>query len=412
MQPIYLDHNSAGMAPQEVIDTHVRWMNRGAPSAGRASSRKSRKMLQNFRSFLAEHGRFELTGPRGYTIIFTSGAAESNCHILIATSRAYAARTGHLPHIIVSASEHKSVLSCAKSLSRDGMAMITFLPVRKAHCVDAGTVDAAELRQAIRKNTCLVSIIAAHHETGTLNNIKSLAAVARASGVPFHSDIAQLFGRAIVHPGVLGVDAFSATFHKIGGPRGCGVLGIRNNFIDGYGLGALICGSSTLRGGTPNIAAIAGAFAAYRLAYANRPKSVEKMEQLRDIVRAGMSHFKVLKLSEYCEHHGTSADWQVGTIVWLSRSSAEFCVPNTICFAFIRNDSNGRQIRAAKIQSALEKVNAFIGIGAPSAEVALDVPSELSDGIIRISFCDQNTKKDAKEFVARFIKVASANNFC
>jgi len=451
MAEIYLDSNTTTAMPPNVVDAVIQWMNRGSPSAEYASAREARKVMQRFRQYLATEGGFDLNGPRGYTLVFTSGGSEGNAHVLTAAARAYAARTGKLPHIVTSAAEHESVLACCRRLARDKMAQLTVLPVRrvgKGSAGQAGTVDPKELRQALRTNTCLVSIMAANHETGAINDVRALGAIAHEHNVPFHTDAVQLFGRSTVRPVDLNLDAFTAAFHKLHGPPGVGLLALRNDFVEGYGLGALVAGSQNegLRGGTENIAGIAGAFAAYRLAATDRKNKNQKLRRLRDSIQTALAlRLLTVHADDYCEARPRVSDKNPATprgsrvraapeterggafarkldaaanqdlpvVVWLGPADRAKILPNTILLSVLRSPARGGGICNKKMRAALEAVGVIVGIGSvgnsPSHVVeAMDVPPELWPGVLRVSLSDSTTDAEAAIFVARFAEIAAS----
>lgn len=458
--PVYLDNNATTIMPPEVVDTVVRWMNRGNPSAEYASAREARKLMQRFRALIAANGGFELEGPRGYSIIFTSGGSEGNCHVANAAARAYAARTGKLPHIIVSAVEHQSLLACCRQLARDKMVQLTVIPVRKCPAagrarpeegMDTGTVDPEELRRALRPNTCLISIVAADNETGAINDLRTLGAIARAERIPFHTDAVQLFGKSTVRPEDLNISAFSASFHKLHGPPGVGLLALRNDFVEGYGLGALVCGTQNggLRGGTENLPGIAGAFAAYKLSSADRGDKNRRMRRLRDGIQAALARrFPAVHVDDYCEARPRVPDGDPATprssrvpaapktkkgvamarrlddaaeedtpvVVWIGPRDRTKILPNTLFFAVLRSARGGFCNKKARAQ--LERAGIIVGTGSacnsgpagapPRAVEALDVPPELWQGALRVSLSDETTAEDAAAFIDAFAEIAAS----
>lgn len=446
-EPVYFDNNATTAMPPEVINAIVNWMNRGDPSAEHAAGRGPRKLLQRFRQQLAADGAFELEGPRGYTILFTSGASESNSHVVTAAARAFSARTGKLPHIVTSAVEHDSLLACCRELVRDKIAQLAVIPVRTCEAppsarvqVEIGAVDPGELQKALRPNTCLVSIVAANGETGTINDLRTLGACAHALRIPFHTDAAQLFGRSVFRPSELNLDAFSVSFHKLHGPPGVGFLALRNDFIEGYGLGALVSGAQNggLRGGAENIPGIAGAFAAYKRAAEGRSDKNRRVRGLRDSLQAALSqHFLAVHLGEYCGARPRvpdgnpltprssrvpgapktkkderlarrlveAADADKPVLVWIGPLDSTKALPNTLCFSVLRP----RGFCAGKARAALEKAG-FVVSSAPARPShiveALDVPPELWRGVLRVSLSDHSTAEEISAFVNAFAAVA------
>jgi len=457
---VYFDANSTAIAPEAVVETVARWMNRGNPSAAYASAREARDMMELFRRRLAEEGAFELSGPGGaagsgdggaYRLLFTSGASESNCHVVTAAVRAYAARTGRAPHVILTAVEHWSLLACVRRLVRDGLTTATYLePETEGEAF--GSVGRRALEEALRANpdTCLVTVMAANNETGVVNDLKSLAAAARARGVPFHTDAVQVYGRASLRPGALGLDAFSASFHKMGGPPGVGLLAISESFHEGYRLPPHICGTQNggLRGGTENVPGIAGAFVAFRRAMERRPEKNAECRRLRDRVWAGLKrHFRCVFYREFAAARAAeqaearpqgaeslregagraegralaqelAAARRAGNpvVVWLAPLELERLLPNTMLLAVSRPDFCNVRARAA-----LEKRGVIVSVGSacntssPEASHVIDalkVPAELRPGVLRVSLPDGATESEADRFVAAFAGVVAGGDCC
>lgn len=454
---IYMDNNATTIMSPKVVNVVTRWMNLGNPSAEHESALEAQKLMQRFRRLLAVQGGFELEGPLGYKILFTSGGSEGNCHVATAAARAYSARTGKLPHIIVSAVEHQSLLACCRQLARDRMIQQTVLSVRVcataraqgcAPAGEIGTVDPEALRKEIRPNTCLISVIAANGETGAINDLRALGAIAHAAHIPFHSDTVQLFSKSALRPSGLNLDAFSGSFHKMHGPPGVGFLALRNDFIEGYGLGALVCGTQNegMRGGTENIPGIAGAFAAYKRATKGRSAKNRQMSSLRDEIQAALARrFLTVHLDDYCEARPRISDGNPATprsarvaaapktepgvllaqrlndaasadrpvLVWIGPRDPAKILPNTLFFAVHRSGGFCNK----KARAELEKAGIIVGIGPACSNAAggsshvleaLDVPPELWQGVLRVSLSIDTTAKDAAAFVDAFTAIAAS----
>jgi cysteine desulfurase len=232
---IYCDANSTTLMPPIVIDTMIKWCNRGNPSAQYSSGKEGRQLIDKFCKYIANEGDFTLEGPEGYTIYFTSGASSANNNIIVAAVRGFAYKTKLQPHIITSAVEHKSILECCTQLAREKLCQLTIIPVNKTSEL-RGTVNMQAIQKAIKKNTCLITVMAANHETGSINNLQEISKIAHHHHIPFHSDIAQLYGKSIFLPRQLNIDAFSVSFHKLHGPPGIGFLCVKNIFLEGYNL--------------------------------------------------------------------------------------------------------------------------------------------------------------------------------
>lgn len=384
---VYFDNNATTRASQEVINAVAGVM------GGTVSTKKS--ISQRFRKRLAEWGGFDLEGPQGYTIIFTSGGAEGNAHVLTSAARAYAARTKNLPHIVTSAADHESVLGCCQQLVRDQMIQLTVLPVYKIGSKLAGTVNPVELKRALRANTCLVSITAASGETGALNDVKALGAICRTYKIPFHSDVTQLFARSIVRLVELNLDAVTASFHRLHGPPGVGVLILRNQFVSGYGLGPLIVGPpGTLRGGLENLPGIAGAFVAHSLAVQNRDEKNKITRALRDgILTALADHCRVIRADEYQAAQLSDA----ATVVWFGPQDRLKILPNTLLLSVLGRTTQPREDLLA--------AGVIVGAGSADALKSMNAPPELIPGAFRISLSDKTTAPETATLVSRLVEI-------
>ena len=272
---IYLDHNATTpLAPEvyevmaEVLKDHF-----GNPSGIYREGNEAHSIIEGARRSVAQ-----LLNCTARRIIFTSGGSESNN--LALKGIAFENR-GRKDHIITSAIEHPSVLETCKWLERQGF-MITRLPVDRT-----GMVDPQDLLHAITPKTCLVSIMTANNEIGTIQLIAELAAIAREHNVLFHTDAVQAAGRIPLDVEVLGVDFLSLSAHKLYGPKGTGILYVRNE----PGPAPLIHGGKQERGvraGTENVAAIAGFGKAAELAIKSLP-TMQRVGKMRDRLQLKIS---------------------------------------------------------------------------------------------------------------------------
>jgi cysteine desulfurase len=268
---IYLDHAATTPTAPAVIDAMLPYWREtwGNPSSLYAAGRQARAALDRARAALAEVLHCH---PREITL--TSGGSESDNLALrgvIAEARATHAR----PHLIISAVEHHAILHTAEALARTGVA-VTLLPVD-----EYGMVSPDDLAAAIRPETCLVSIMYANNEVGTVNPIAELSAVARERGVPFHTDAVQAPGYLPIRVDDLGVDLLSLSAHKFNGPKGVGLLYARRGMrwmpqVTGGGQ------EMNRRAGTENVAYVVGMAVALSSAEAARPQSVARCAALRD----------------------------------------------------------------------------------------------------------------------------------
>ena len=250
LNSIYLDHAATTPTDPEVVTAMLPYFTSvfGNPSSIYQVGQDGHAALDRSRRSIAS-----VLGCRSSEILFTSGATESNNLALkgVAWAARLATPDNSFPHIITTAIEHHAVLHAAAALSEQGFS-VTILP-----CDAEGLVSAVELRQAIRPETCLVSIGYANNEVGAIQPLPELALVAHDHGIPFHTDAVQAAGLLPLAVQESGVDLLSLSAHKFYGPKGVGLLYIRKGTAirfqqDGGGQ------ESGRRGGTENVPLIVG----------------------------------------------------------------------------------------------------------------------------------------------------------
>ena len=227
----------------------------------------------------ARHDLAEMLGAKSPAeVIFTSGGTESDN--LAIRGLAWGMRDqGRIPggkgHVICSAMEHEAVLRPFRSLSRDGFD-VTVLPVSKG-----GFVELETLERALRDDTCLVSVMTANNEVGTIQDIPGLARIAHSKGALFHTDAVQALGKIPLDLETWGVDAASFSAHKIYGPKGAGVLYLRQ----GSPFRSWILGGGQekdRRSGTENVAGALGLAAALSICHECLEEEEERLLCLRE----------------------------------------------------------------------------------------------------------------------------------
>lgn len=213
-------------------------------------------------------------------IIFTSGGSEADNQALLSAAQA-GAQAGKR-HIISTAIEHHAVLHTLEKLEREGY-KVELLDVNSN-----GVVSVAQLERAIREDTCLVTVMYANNEIGSIQPVSQIGAVCREKGVTFHTDAVQAAGHLPIDVKVQNIDLLSLSAHKFQGPKGIGALYARS----GIPMTRLIEGGDQeqdRRAGTENVPAIMGMAAALEEACAHMAENTQKMSALRNRLIAGLS---------------------------------------------------------------------------------------------------------------------------
>lgn len=262
---IYLDNAASTPVHEKVIEEMMPYFREqyGNPSSIHRHGRLANAAIQNARKRVAS-----LINANSNEILITSGGTESNntaIYGIVSQSKG--------KHIITSTIEHDAILEPCKHLEKEGY-RISFLPVDKY-----GFVNPEDLKKEISSDTCLITIMYANNEVGTIQSIKRMVQIAREKNIIFHTDAVQAVGKIPVDVKELGVDLLSISSHKINGPKGVGALYIRNS----VNISPLILGGGQengLRSGTENVASIVGFGMACELAKNNMNENTTHLKKL------------------------------------------------------------------------------------------------------------------------------------
>lgn len=274
---IYADHAATTPMSETAVEIMTNYLKTvyGNPSAFYMVGQKAKEELEKARCMVAG-----VIHAAANEIIFTSGGSEADNQALISAAE-YGKRNGKY-HIISTAFEHHAVLHTLRKLKRQGFE-ITLLPVH-----ENGIVVPEEVEAALREDTCLVSVMAANNEIGTIQPIEEIGAICRRHGVLFHVDAVQALGHIPVDVEQMHVDMMSASAHKFHGPKGVGFLYAKK----GVPLTPLIEGGAQERGkraGTENVAGIMAMAAALEESVRNMPQVAKHMAAVRDYLIQGLS---------------------------------------------------------------------------------------------------------------------------
>lgn len=276
-RPVYLDNQATTRCDPRVVEAMLPWFTEhyGNPhSVEHVMGTEAEAAVEDARAQVAA-----LIGADAKELVFTSGATESN-NIAIKGAARFAG-VNERRRIVTLATEHKCVLEAVADLATEGFEPM-FLPVRPD-----GLLDPEVLREALQEPTLLVSIMAVNNETGVIQDIPALAAIAKQAGALFHTDIAQATGKIPLDLDGWKVDLASISGHKIYGPKGVGALYVRRR--PRVRLTPLFSGGGQergLRSGTLPAPLIVGLGEACRLAQAGMADETKRLGELRD----GMLH--------------------------------------------------------------------------------------------------------------------------
>ena len=273
---IYLDYAATTPMDPRVIEEFNKQMkeNYGNSSSLHAMGQKSAKTLNNSRETIAS-----LINAERNDIFFTSSGTEADNIALLGVARRNKSRGNH---IITSNIEHHAVINTCHHLEKQGFE-ITYLPVD-----NQGLIDVKQLEESITDNTILISIMFANNEIGTIEPIKEIGTIAKKHDIIFHTDAVQAFGKIPIDVNELNIDLLSASAHKLYGPKGIGMLFIRNKGLrSGWGkyIEPIMFGGSherDMRPSTVNVPGIAAFAKAVELAKEEMSTEITRQIRLRD----------------------------------------------------------------------------------------------------------------------------------
>jgi cysteine desulfurase len=281
-RPVYLDFQATTPCDPRVMHRMLPWFNEnfGNPhSVEHALGRAAEAAVEEARGTLAA-----LIGAEPREVVFTSGATESN-NLAIKGAARFAASAGDPRRRVVTvATEHKCVLESVGDLAAEGFEPVV-LPVGPD-----GLIDPHALRAALAVPTLLVSVMAVNNETGVVQDLAALAALARSHGALFHTDAAQAVGKIPLDVAGMGIDLLSISGHKLYGPKGVGALYVRRR--PRVRLAPLFSGGGQergLRSGTLPAPLLVGLGEACRIAAAEMAEEAARIAALRDRLLAGLA---------------------------------------------------------------------------------------------------------------------------
>jgi cysteine desulfurase len=405
---IYLDNNGTTIICPEAANAYTKWLKCYNASSSSVVAKSAIHMMDIAKKYILKHCGVD---SKKYTAIFTSGATESNCFIIRSTVEAYNKLRKIKPHLIISSIEHHSILECAKSVEEAGYAEVS-----KVEPNMYGNILAEDVEKLIKPNTCLISIMYANNEIGAINNIPKIGELAHKYKLPLHTDAVQLFGKYPINLEKSNIDALSASFHKLYGPKGIGLLIINNNLIDGYQLQGQICGSQQggLRGGTENLPAIASSVECMKANFKNRKIKNAKLLKMRNYIIDEINKSEFIKIGDYSSYLGDPVlgKHTINEIVILGPpvDKPNYYLPNTLLMSVVKH--KGKDFCNVNFKKELDLKGVVISIasacltGSDKAShvlSAIGAPPIIKRGTLRVSMGDFNTMDEIKIFVKKFL---------
>lgn len=330
----------------------------GNPSTIYSKGRTAREAVEKAREQVAK-----AINCRTSEVYFTSCGTESDNWAIRGIAKHYAAKKGK--HIITTNIEHHAVSETLKALQKEGFD-ITFLPVD-----EEGFITASQVKEAIRPDTVLITVMTANNEIGSIQPIKEISSIAKEHGIFFHTDAVQAVGHIPVDVQDLGVDLLSLSGHKFHAPKGVGALFIRrgvlpDNLMNGGGQ------ERNRRPGTENIAGILGLGAAIEKAVANLDKDMAHVASLRDRLIAG-----IVDTIPHCKINTPSHDRLPGTV--------------NVSIKYIEGESMLLLLDMNGICATSGSACASGDLDPSHVLLAIGLPHEVAHGSVRFSFSARNT---------------------
>lgn len=373
MTTIYVDNAATTKTSRTAIEAMLPYMDKiyGNPSSLHSVGQAAADALRKAREEAAE-----VLGCEPNEITFTSGGSEADNQALVSAA-AIGARKGK-KHIISTAFEHHAILHTLKKLEKEGFE-VTLLDVH-----ENGMVSAQQVADAIREDTCLVSVMYANNEIGSIQPIAEIGAVCKEKGVIFHTDAVQAVGHVHINVKEENIDMLSLSAHKFHGPKGVGLLYARK----GVRLTNIIEGGAQERGkraGTENIPGIVGIVAALKEANANIDANAEKVSALRDRLIEGL---------EKIPHSALNGD----------RTKR---LPGNVSFCFegIEGESLLLLLDAKGICASSGSACTSGSLDPSHVLLAIGRPHEVAHGSLRLTLSEENTQEEVDYIIEETTKV-------
>ncbi len=372
---VYADNAATTKMSQVAIDAMVPYFTKtyGNPSSLHSAGQEAKEALDDARTRIAA-----CLGCEAREVYFTSGGSEADNQAILSAAR-FGARKGKR-HIISTAFEHHAVLHTLSKLEKEGFE-VTLLDVSQGH-----NITARQVRDAIRPDTCLVTVMYANNEIGSVLPIAEIGAVCKEAGVPFHTDAVQAAGHLHIDVKAQNIDMLSLSAHNFHGPKGVGALYCRRgiplvNLIEG---GAQERGK---RGGTENIPGIMGMAAALEDACAHLDENAAKVTALRNKLIDGLSQIP------HCALNGDAVNRLPGNV--------------SFCFEGIEGESLLLLLDMKGVCGSSGSACTSGSLDPSHVLLAIGRVHDVAHGSLRLSICEENTEAEIDHILTVVPQVVS-----
>ncbi len=372
---IYADNAATTKMSEAALDTMTSFLREtwGNPSSLYGIGQQAKEALENARADIAA-----VIGADPKEIIFTSGGSEAD-NQAIRSAAALGAKNGKR-HIVSSAFEHHAVLHTLEALKDEGFS-VTLVDVH-----EDGIVRPEEVEEAITDDTCLVTIMYANNEIGTIQPIQKIGEICQKHGVLFHTDAVQAVGHIPVNVTTDQVDMLSASAHKFHGPKGVGFLYVKK----GVRLTSLIAGGAQERGkraGTENVPGIAAMASALQEAVSKMDTASAKIRKNRDRLIEGLGGI------EHCALNGDAVKRLPGNV--------------NFCFEGIEGESLLLLLDDKGIQASSGSACTSGSLDPSHVLLAIGRVHDVAHGSLRLTISEETTEEDVEEIIGAVSEVVA-----
>ena len=364
---VYADNAATTSVSKTALDAMIPYLTEkyGNPSSLYAFAQDVKEGLEEARATIAK-----CINASPKEIYFTSGGSEADNQAIVSAAKV-GARKGR-KHIISTKFEHHAVLHTLKKLEKEGFE-VTLLDVHAD-----GVVTVEDVKNAIREDTCLVTVMFANNEIGTVQPVTEIGALCREKGIPFHTDAVQAAGHMPIDVEAMNIDMLAMSGHKFHAPKGVGVLYAKKNMP----LFNIIEGGGQERGkraGTENMAGIVAMAAALKESCEHMEENNARIIPMRDRLFAELSKIPHSKINGSLEHH----------------------VPGTVnmCFEGIEGESLLLMLDAKGICASSGSACTSGSLDPSHVLLSLGLPHEVAHGSLRLSIGEYNTMEEIDHII-------------